>query len=95
MKERSLHKEMQIIVTKIPTYLKAMFYPHLLPSQMKIVTKILNLERQETKDLQSLTKIMGKLIFGQFHVSAIFHLLAMLRNNEHEHNDRKRRQNDA
>ena len=43
IKERSLHKEMQIIVKKIPPYLEAMFYPHLLPSQMKTVTKILHL----------------------------------------------------
>ena len=43
IKERSLHKEMQIIVKKIPPYLEAMLYPHLLPSQMKTVTKILHL----------------------------------------------------
>lgn len=40
---------MEIIVRKIATYLKALLYPYLLPSQMKIVTKILNLERKETK----------------------------------------------
>ena len=62
MKERSLHKEMQIIMRKIPTYLEAMFYPHLLSSQMKIVMKILNLERRETKALVTVTKKERKVI---------------------------------
>lgn len=62
MRKRSIHKEKQIIVRKIPQYLKELFYPQLLSSQMKVVPKILYLVGKETKDVVTIRKKERKLM---------------------------------
>ena len=62
MRKRSIHKEKQIIVRKIPQYLKELFYPQLLSSQMKVVPKILYQVGKETKDVLTIRKKETKVI---------------------------------
>ena len=62
MRKRSIHKEKQIIVRKIPQYLKELFYPQLLSSQMKVVPKILYQVGKETKDVLTIRKKEKKVI---------------------------------